>query len=80
MEPFADVKTDPFGGVTVSLAAEAGLPAEAFEERLTHWLDVWEVDGKRGIWLDVPLQATPLLPPRSSSGSCTTTPGRRARC
>ena len=55
MEPFADVKTDPFGGVTVSLAAEAGLPAEAFEERLTHWLDVWEVDGKRGIWLDVPL-------------------------
>lgn len=62
MDSFSSVVTDPFVGVTVDLGEEAGMAPEDFADALGGFLDACEGEGKRGIWLNAPLDATHLVP------------------
>jgi ADP-ribose pyrophosphatase YjhB (NUDIX family) len=52
----------PRSGVTVDLGAEAGLVPDEFADLLTGFLDACEANGKRGVWLNAPLEVTHLVP------------------
>ena len=56
-------KSDPYGGVTVDVAAEVsdGHDVPAFSSRLKESIAQWVAEGKRGIWLRVPSSHASLL-------------------
>ena len=58
MDAFASVTADPFSGVTVDLGEEAGMGPDEFADVLGGFLDACEAEGKRGVWLNAPLEAT----------------------
>jgi hypothetical protein len=49
-------------GVTVDLGEDAGIGPDEFADLLGRFLDACEADGKRGVWLSAPLEATHLVP------------------
>jgi len=54
-------KVDLYNGVSVDTAA---LPAEAsvFDEQLTASLARWRQEGRRGLWLRIPIGLSQLVP------------------
>ena len=58
---------DMFGGIIVD---SEKLPADsdAFAAQLQHSLDTWRADGRRLVWIDVPLQLAHLIPLATQNG------------
>jgi hypothetical protein len=60
-------KVDPYGGVNIDADA---LPAdpEAFAAALAASLEVWVAEGRRGVWLKIPLDRAALVAPAVAAG------------
>ena len=59
--------TDQFGGVIPDPQALASDP-DRFREQLGHSLIVWEAEGLRSVWLEVPISKAHLLPVMVEAG------------
>ncbi|ESQ55867.1 hypothetical protein EUTSA_v10025945mg [Eutrema salsugineum] len=59
-------ETDNFNGVTVTI--EEPMDAEVFTERLKASLSHWREEGKKGIWIKLPLKFANLVEPAVSEG------------
>jgi len=51
---------DPYGGVIIGTVDETN--SEAFRSRLQSSLDEWKRDGKRGVWLKLPIDKAAFIP------------------
>src|ERR671928_190787 len=58
---------DQFGGVLVDTETLPGDP-DAFRELLGRSLEVWRAEGKRLVWIDVPLERAALIPVAAQAG------------
>lgn len=56
-----------FGGVVVDADALPRAPAE-FGRRLAASLDAWRADGRKVVWLDIPLSLAALVPAAARAG------------
>jgi 8-oxo-dGTP pyrophosphatase MutT (NUDIX family) len=58
---------DMFGGIIVE-SAKLPADAETFAARLQTSLDAWRADGRRLVWIDVPIQLSELVPILTDAG------------
>jgi len=56
-----------FGGIIVE-SDKLPADADAFGKRLQHSLGAWRADGRRLVWIDVPIQLAELLPVATKAG------------
>lgn len=58
VETLLSIKEDRYGGVEVEVTGfEPSTPVRLFDAELRQGLEAWLAKGKKGIWLNVPLQA-----------------------
>jgi len=60
-------KSDIYKGMTIS-AHDLPEGTEEFEARLSHSLEVWRMEGKRGVWIVVPIEKSSFIPIAVSLG------------
>src|ERR1041384_6982190 len=58
---------DMFGGIIVE-PGQLPADAEEFAERLQFSLDTWRDEGRRLVWVDVPLNLAELIPVATKAG------------
>mgnify|MGYP001037837146 CR=1 FL=1 len=60
-------KTNPFDGIIVDPQEMPENP-DTFRRRLQHSLDVWIHNGKKVVWLEIPLEKAALVPVAAQAG------------
>lgn len=63
-----DHQPDTYRGVVIEQAALDDKSASEFGEALAHSCERWSEEGKRGIWLHVPLEQADLVPEATARG------------
>nr|XP_043638894.1 nudix hydrolase 2-like [Erigeron canadensis] len=70
MEHLLPAKNDDHGGVVVDLHAHDRMDSDTFRNRLQSSMSYWTLQGKKGIWIKLPIRLVNLVEAAVKEGFC----------